>query len=94
MGATFSTASQRCLTDLIHDLRQPLSTIEYSACYLQMLLVEAGSAVQEQLRLIQRQLDHAAMLLDAVAAEPLANTQRTATGDSLDLTKSETAVVT
>jgi signal transduction histidine kinase len=94
MGATFSTASQESLTDLIHDLRQPLNTIEYSACYLQTLLAEAGVAVQEQLRLIQRQLDQAAKLLDAASAAPRPTAQRMAAGDSLDLTKSETAVVT
>lgn len=94
MGATMSTASQNCLPDLIHDLRQPLNTIEYSACYLQMLLAEAGTAVQEQLRLIQRQLDHAARLLEAASAEPLSMGQRAAADDSRDLTKSETAVVT
>jgi signal transduction histidine kinase len=94
MGVTVSTASQESVADLIHDLRQPLSTIEYSACYLQMLLAEAGAAVQEQLRLIQRQLDHAAMLLDAASTASRPDDQRTAAGESFDLTKSETAVVT
>lgn len=91
MGAT--TVSPESLADLIHDLRQPLATIEYSACYLQLVLEAAGAEVQEQLRLIQRQLDFANILLDAVSA-PRSAVQRTAAGDSRDLTKPETVAVT
>jgi signal transduction histidine kinase len=59
--------------DLIHDLRQPLETIEYSKCYLEMLLGEISPAVQEQLNLIQRQLDVASRMLTEASARARAH---------------------
>ena len=87
--------SGEVLANLVHDLRQPLGTLEYSACYLELLLGNAPESVQEQLRIIQQQLDAAARLLvDAVARMPQPGVQRTAAGESLDFTKAETAAVT
>ncbi|MBZ5578138.1 MAG: hypothetical protein LAP40_16370 [Acidobacteriia bacterium] len=86
--------SDEVLAELVHDLRQPLGTLEYSACYLQLLLSEPREAVQEQLRIIQQQLDIAARLLTEAAARVARPVQRTAAGESLDLTKSEIAAVT
>jgi len=89
------TDSDAVLAELVHDLRQPLGTLEYSACYLDLLLGEAQGAVREQLRIIQQQLDLAARLLTEAAARlPRPGVQRAAVGESLDLTKSETAAVT
>lgn len=89
------TESEELLANLVHDLRQPLGTIDYSACYLRLLLTEAGTAVQEQLSLIAQQVDRAARLLEEVASRvPRSPVQRTDAADSLDLTKSQTAAVT
>src|SRR5215510_7122683 len=87
--------SEELLADLVHDLRQPLGTIDSSACYLKILLDGAQSAVQEQLRLIQQQVELAARLLaEAAARRPRQRVQGAAAGESLDLTKSHTAAVT
>lgn len=88
------TNSEKVLTDLVHDLRQPLGTIEYSACYLEMLLAEAQGAVQQQLRVIQQQLDLAAQLVSDAAARVCEAAQRGEGRESRDLTNSETASVT
>ena len=39
--------SEDLVADLIHDLRQPLDTIESSAYYLRILLAERGGAVED-----------------------------------------------
>jgi signal transduction histidine kinase len=79
---------------LIHDLRQPLNTIENSASYLKLLLGESGGAVDAQLRLIERQVDVAAHMLAEASARMRPRAQSAAAGESLDRTKSQTAVVT
>lgn len=82
------------IAELVHDLRQPLGTLEYSACCLQILLGESQAAVQQQLRVMQQQIDLATRLLsEAVARLPHPGLQRVA-AESLDLTNSETAAVT
>ena len=94
MNCSGRADTQEFLADLVHDLRQPLGTLEYSACYLQMLLGESQEAIQQQLRIIQQQIDLATQLLTEAAARLPRGFQLADTGDSLDLTKSETAVVT
>lgn len=87
--------TEESLAHLVHDLRQPLGTIDYSACYLELLLSEAGAAVQEQLLLIQKQVEQASRLLEIVAnrlSHP--RVEREAAEESLDFTNSETAAVT
>lgn len=71
MHSSSPSETDEVLAALVHDLRQPLGTLEYSACYLELLLGEAQETVQDQLRIIQQQLDLAARLLtDAVARIP------------------------
>jgi hypothetical protein len=95
MNVAIRTESEEALAALVHDLRQPLGTLEYSACYLQMLLGETQGAVEGQLRLMQQQIDLASRLLsDAAARVTRHPIQSAAAGKSLDLTKSETAAVT
>lgn len=60
--------SQQVLQDLVHDLRQPLSNIETSAYFLNLLVGSADPRVQEQLQAIQQQVEQAAGLLSQVAA--------------------------
>lgn len=81
------------LACFVHDLRQPLGTIEYSACYLQMILGDAPPAVQEQLRLILDQVERAARLLSE-ACTPAPRSAQCLAEESLDLTNSQTAGVT
>jgi hypothetical protein len=81
--------------ELIHALRQPLNTIDDSVGYLDLLLREVEGPVHEQLRLIARQVDLAArILVEASAWMCPPRAQRAAAGESLDLTKSQTAAVT
>ena len=89
------TESEEVMARLVHDLRQPLGTLVYSTCYLQMMLGDAPGEVQQQLRVIQQQLDLASRLIsDAAARLPRSQLQRAAAGESLDLRKSETSAVT
>ena len=87
------------LAELIHELRQPLSTIQNSESYLRLLLAQADEPVHEQLRLIARQVDLAARILSEVShrgksSRSLARVQRADAGASLERTKSQTAAVT
>jgi hypothetical protein len=88
------TEFEEMIGSLIHDLRQPLNTIENSASYLKLLLGDRGPAVDDQLRLIERQVDVAAHMLAEAAARMRSGAQRAGAAESLDLTKSQTAVVT
>lgn len=95
MNCAVRTESDEALAALVHDLRQPLGTLEYGVLYLQILLGDAEEAVQQQLRLMQQQIELAAQLANH-AAERITQPaiQRVAAGASLDFTKSETAAVT
>jgi len=93
MRTCLLTESEEALAHLVHDLRQPLGTLEYSACYLQLLLGDAHEAVKEQLRIMQHQLDLASRLLTEAAGRA-AHAQDAETVESFDLTKSATAAVT
>lgn len=81
------------LKNLVHDLRQPLSTIETSAYYLNLLLSEGTQRAQEQVRTIEHQVDRAAALLSEAVAE-LHRLQERPAVDSRSMTKPVTAVVT
>lgn len=89
-----ATEFDELLASLIHDLCQPLNTIEDSTSYLKLLLGETSAAVDEQLRLIERQVHLAAHMLAEASARMRPPAQRAGAGESLDLTKSQTAVVT
>jgi signal transduction histidine kinase len=54
---------QKLLATLVHDVRQPLSTIETSAYCLKLLMHDAPEPVREQIRIILRQVDRADSLL-------------------------------
>jgi signal transduction histidine kinase len=47
-----SNQLEELFAEFIHDLRQPLSTIDNSVGYLDLLLRDAEEPVHEQLRLI------------------------------------------
>jgi signal transduction histidine kinase len=54
---------------LAHDLRQPLGTIETSVFCIHLLLGQEHTEVQEQLRIIERQVAHAVGILNQAVAE-------------------------
>jgi signal transduction histidine kinase len=89
---------------LVHDLRQPLSNIETSIFYLDLVLDRRADRAREQLRIMERQIAQATDLVGRAADElrrhsaqrgveegvaPLA-----AAVESFVLTKSATAGVT
>ncbi len=89
-----SLEAEELLANVVHDLRQPLGTIETSTFLLSILLPDASPEVQCQLQLIQRQVAMAARILQENSrAFRAAAAQRAAT-ESLDFTKSQTAGVT
>jgi len=88
--------SDEILHSLVHDLRQPLGNLEASLFYLDMVLEHPSDRVRDQMRLMERQVAHAAQLL-ARASEDLRvlRSQREgAAAESLPLTNSATAAVT
>jgi signal transduction histidine kinase len=90
-----SNQLETLFAEFIHDLRQPLSTIDNSVGYLDLLLREAEEPVQEQLRLIARQVDLAARILAEASTRMCPpRAQCAAAGESRALTKSQTAAVT
>ncbi len=80
---------------LVHQLRQPLSSIALSASYLNLILEPAQDRAQRQLELIQEQVDRLSDMLDRTAAElrrrGVQRAERSV--ENLDLTKPHTAVV-
>jgi hypothetical protein len=60
---------EKLLINVVHDLRQPLSTIENSAFLLRLLLTDAAPQVVEQIRVIERQTALAARALTETVAE-------------------------
>lgn len=81
------------LKNLVHDMRQPLSTIETSTFYLNLLLGEANDRAHEQLRAIEHQVERAAALLSQAVAE-LHRLHECPADESRPLTKETTATVT
>ena len=69
MASTAASDPEEFLARLVHDLRQPLGTIETSAYCLNFLLGQEHAAAREQLRIIERQVAHAARILNEAAAK-------------------------
>ncbi len=64
-----SNHAETLLCNVVHDLRQPLGTIEISAYLLNQMLRDAPEQVREYIGAIERQVDMAARALDEAAAE-------------------------
>lgn len=77
------------LADLVHRLRQPLSTIETCAFYLGLVLPEQDEKCREQIERIQQQIAEAGRILMEAAGHAHA-----ARAESRSLTNAESAVVT
>ena len=67
--ASFAASDPDLVARLAHDLRQPLGTIETSVFCINLLLDQKHTEVQEQLRIIERQVCHAVRILDQAVAE-------------------------
>jgi len=93
MPDIFFTEAEERIAELVHELRQPLGTIGDSAFYLGLVLKDADPAVHEQLRVIEEQVERACRAL-ATAVEDLRERIHCAADDSLDLTNSQTSLVT
>ena len=93
-----STSSEEILHGLVHDLRQPLGTLESSLFYLDLVLDNATDRVREQMRVMERQVAQASLVLHRASEELRAlRAQRLDNGagapESLARTKSATASV-
>lgn len=93
------TSSEEILHSLVHDLRQPLGNLETSLFYLDLVLGDPPARVQEQMRVMERQVAKAAQLLNRASEElrALQGQHKALNGaapESLPLTKSATAGVT
>ena len=82
------------LMGCVHDMRQPLGTIETSVFILSLLLSDLAGQVPEHLRTIERQVEVAARTLNEAVAELGRLRAQRAEVESLHFTKSETAAVT
>ena len=69
MLSSAASDPEEFLARLVHDLRQPLGTIETSAFCINLLLGQGHIAVEEQLRIIERQVADAVRILNAAVAE-------------------------
>lgn len=101
MPTTDAAEFQNLCSDLVHDLRQPLSVIEDSACYLKLLLRQSGEPAASQLQLILRQVDVASRMLSQFSQQVVRDPRRLAEGaqtagnpEHRAFTKSQTAGVT
>jgi signal transduction histidine kinase len=69
MASSAASDPEEVLARLAHDLRQPLGTIETSVFCINLLLGQERAAVQEQLRIIERQVAQAVRILNEAVAE-------------------------
>ena len=69
MASFAASDPEHLVARLAHDLRQPLGTIETSVFCINLLLDQKHTEVQEQLRIIERQVCHAVRILDQAVAE-------------------------
>src|SRR6266704_3153479 len=65
----YMPSCEQVLADLIHDLAQPLGTIETSAYCLDLQIDPRNARAQQYLEIIRQQVAQAAAMLAAAAAE-------------------------
>lgn len=76
----------------VHNMRQPLGTIETSVFVLSLLLGDSAGQVPEHLRTIERQVELAAHTLDEAVAELRRLRAQSNEAAKLALTESAAAV--
>ena len=67
--ATSATARDEVVRDFIHDLRQPLSSIEAIAYYLEMTLPAEQLEARQYMRKLQQLVDQANTILHRAAMD-------------------------
>ena len=90
----FNRQAETLLSTMMHDLRQPLGTVELTAYLLRRILPSTDVQVCQHLNTIERQVDVAVRILTDAAAELCRMRAQAAEADIRAFTKSETAVVT
>ena len=67
---TSTTApSEETIRELVHDLRQPLSSIEAIAYYLEMTLPAEQHQARQYMRRLQQLVDETSVILDHAASD-------------------------
>lgn len=64
-----SEAPEDTIRELVHDLRQPLSSIEAIAYYLEMTLPADQFQARQYMRRLQQLVDQTSVILDHAAAD-------------------------
>src|SRR6476646_9894688 len=82
--------AEKILSNVVHDLRQPLGNIEISSYLLHRILHEMDGQACQHLRNIERQIDLASRILSDAAAEMNSLNCQATEGENLAFTKSET----
>jgi nitrogen-specific signal transduction histidine kinase len=62
-------AAEETIRELVHDLRQPLSSIEAIAYYLEMTLPADQFQARQYMRRLQQLVDQTSSILDQAATE-------------------------
>jgi signal transduction histidine kinase len=86
--------AESLLVDVVHDLRQPLDTIELSTFLLSSLLEEASPDAREQLRVIKRQVALASTILRETGKSLRRSRDQRTEAESLSFTNAQTAALT
>lgn len=68
-AAPLASAADEAVRDLIHDLRQPLSSIEAIAYYLEMTLPADQFQARQYMRRLQQLVDQADSVLERAATD-------------------------
>ena len=66
---TSVSSSEEALRDLVHELRQPLSSIEAIAYYLEMTLPADQIQARQYMRRLQELVDQSTTILDRAASD-------------------------
>ncbi|HEV2688706.1 MAG TPA: hypothetical protein VGV35_09135 [Bryobacteraceae bacterium] len=66
---TPTIAADETIRELVHDLRQPLSSIEAIAYYLEMTLPADQFQARQYMRRLQQLVEHTSSILDCAAAD-------------------------
>jgi signal transduction histidine kinase len=82
------------LINLVHDLSQPLTTIQLSAQLLRTKMAGTGAQVDEYIEIVQRQAALAERILSEFTSAVLSRRDQQAQAESLSFTNAETAAVT
>ena len=90
---SMTESAQLLIRNLVHDLRQPLSTVESCVYYLSMVAPNDGR-MRQHLDLIQAQVEEASRILNQAVEQSHPQRETRAAGESFDFTKATTSALT